>query len=193
MNGAFNVYYDSAISRGQHSLAYCVIPVHAEYYDYTQRHSTWASHETSHIPTLEILHLSLTLECLENLKICQIVSLMSWLQNYAVKDRREGGCDTLWQHVTRSRMSQLGWIGMGLRRQNKTVYDEIISTVPIRLIRALNTYSMRTTRVCGMHYTTFSWKKSQKKEERQLFQDNISPWSWAPRTSVSGLHAVQTQ
>ena len=169
MNGAFNVYYDSAISRGQHSLAYCVIPVHAEYYDYTQRHSTWASHETSHIPTLEILHLSLTLECLENLKICQIVSLMSWLQNYAVKDRREGGCDTLWQHVTRSRMSQLGWLAWDSRRQNKTVYDEIISTVPIRLIRALNTlWGQPGCVVCIIRH--FHGKIAKKKKRDNFFK-----------------------
>ena len=79
----------------------------------------------------------------------------------------------MWHSLT-ARLD-LEWVNLdGLawdcRRQNKTVYDEIISTVPIRLIRALNTYSMRTTRVCGMHYTTFSWKNRKKKKRDNFFK-----------------------
>lgn len=75
--------------------------------------------------------------------------------------------DSTWLDLEWVNLDGLAW---DCRRQNKTVYDEIISTVPIRLIRALNTYSMRTTRVCGMHYTTFSWKNRKKKKRDNFFK-----------------------
>ena len=80
-----------------------------------------------------------------------------------------------WMTLSNSTWLVQEWVNLdGLawdcRRQNKTVYDEIISTVPIRLIRALNTYSMRTTWVCGMHYTTFSWKNRKKKKRDNFFK-----------------------
>ena len=68
------------------------------------------------------------------------------------------------------RMRKLECIERGKRVGNKTVYDDIISTVPNRLIRALNTYSMRTTRVWGMQYTTFSWKNRKKKKRDNFFK-----------------------
>ena len=44
-----------------------------------------------HIPTYgDTTYIPDTLECLENIKVCLIVLLMSWSQNYAVKVK-EGG------------------------------------------------------------------------------------------------------
>lgn len=75
--------------------------------------------------------------------------------------------DRTWPNREWGILNALVW---GSRVGNKTAYDEIISTVPIRLIRALNTYSMRTTRVWGMQYTTFSWKNRKKMKRDNFFK-----------------------
>ena len=75
--------------------------------------------------------------------------------------------DSTWLEREWGNLNALEW---GSRVGNKTVYDEIISTVPNRLSRALKTYSMRTTRVCGMSCMTFSWKNCKKKKRDNFFK-----------------------
>ena len=163
MYGVFNVY-GSVISRGQHFLTYlwygpCV--------SNTNRHSTkrdFTPHLWRHksIPD--------TLECLENINSMLDIFINELVTKLCSKRSKRG-----WHSPRTALDSNREWGNLNAlkgvsRVGNKTVYDEIISTVPNRLIRALNTYSMRTTRVCGMSCTTFSWKNRKKKKRDNFFK-----------------------